>query len=92
MIRYRTWGAATAALALLTALTACGTTGGSAGSTTAVDEDISVEVGADLSGKRICFGFSGSETEFWAAGIKSIGDSLTAANATVIEHLSLIHI
>lgn len=89
MIRYRALGAAAAALALVSALTACGTTGGGAGgNSAAAEQDISVEVGSDLSGKRICFGFSGSETEFWAAGIKSIGDSLAAANATVIEHNS----
>ncbi|QJU56150.1 sugar ABC transporter substrate-binding protein [Herbiconiux sp. SALV-R1] len=81
--------AGVAALALVTTLSACGTTTGGGGTSTgAATEDISVEVGADLSGKRICFGFSGSETEFWAAGIKSISDSLKAANATVIEHNS----
>jgi ABC-type sugar transport system substrate-binding protein len=83
---FKTLMAGAATLVMLTALTACGTTGG--GGTDAPDEDISVDVGVDLSGKSICFGFSGSETEFWAAGIKSIGDSLTAANATVIEHNS----
>lgn len=89
MTRFRTAMAGVAALALVTTLSACGTTTGGGGSSTdAATEDISVEVGADLSGKRICFGFSGSETEFWAAGIKSISDSLEAANATVIEHNS----
>ncbi|MCS5497127.1 sugar ABC transporter substrate-binding protein [Cnuibacter physcomitrellae] len=88
MTRFRALTAGAAALAVLTALTACGTTGGSGGSTAAADQDISVDVSTDLSGKRICFGFSGSETEFWAAGIKSISDSLSAANATVIEHNS----
>lgn len=85
-IRSLTAGAATLAVALT--LTACGSTGGGADETTDSDDDISVDVGSDLSDKRICFGFSGSETEFWAAGIKSISDSLEAANASVIEHNS----
>ncbi|WP_221934776.1 sugar ABC transporter substrate-binding protein [Georgenia yuyongxinii] len=74
-------------LAAAMALAACGTTAGrSAAEPTA--QDVAVDVGADLTGKKICFGFSGSETEFWAAGIKSINDSLSASGATVIEHNS----
>ena len=87
MTPFRAWTTGAAAFAVVAALTACGTTGGGGGGS-APEEDISVNVDADLSDKRICFGFSGSETEFWAAGIKSISDSLEAANATVIEHNS----
>jgi inositol transport system substrate-binding protein len=50
--------------------------------------NLGVDVGGDLTGKTICFGFSGIETEFWAAGIRSITDSLEASNATVIERNS----
>jgi len=77
------------ALLAITALVGCGattttTTTPSGGSS----DNLAVEVADDLSGKTICFGFSGIETEFWAAGIKSISDTLVAANATVIEHNS----
>ena len=75
-----------AATALAIALAGCGSTGGGAGG----DDggDVNVNVGTDLTGKSICFGFSGSETEFWAAGIASITGSLEEVNATVIEHNS----
>jgi ABC-type sugar transport system substrate-binding protein len=78
-----------AALVAVAALVGCGTT---TTTTTApaeqATEDLSVEIADDLTGKTICFGFSGIETEFWAAGIKSISDTLNAANATVIERNS----
>ncbi|MBX9718100.1 MAG: sugar ABC transporter substrate-binding protein [Microbacteriaceae bacterium] len=77
---------ALATATLVGALAACGTTGGAAGPEGT--DDVNVNVGTDLSGKTICFGFSGSETEFWAAGIASITGSLEEANATVIEHNS----
>lgn len=78
-------GVAVAAITAL-ALTGCATTGG--GGSAAAGDDVAVDVGVSLEGKTICFGFSGSETEFWAAGIKSITDSLAAADARVIEHNS----
>lgn len=76
-----------AALMAVAVLTSCSSTGGG-GSGSKEAEDISVDVGTSLEGKQICFSFSGSETEFWAAGIKSITDSLEAADAKVIEHNS----
>jgi len=79
-----------AALIAVAALVGCGTT--TTTTTTApseqATEDLSVELADDLTGKTICFGFSGIETEFWAAGIKSISDTLSLANATVIERNS----
>ena len=79
-----------AALIAVAALVGCGAT--TTTTTTApaegASEDLSVELADDLTGKTICFGFSGIETEFWAAGIKSITDSLTTVNATVIERNS----
>jgi len=75
------------ALVLITALTACGSTGGST-SGSGSGEDTTVDVQSDLTGKTICFGFSGSETEFWAAGIESITTSLEKAGAKVIEQNS----
>lgn len=87
MVRKRSIAFGAAALVAVTALAGCATTGGGSSSGKPA-EDISVDVGGDLSGKSICFGFSGSETEFWAAGIKSITDSLEAANAKVISHNS----
>lgn len=87
MVRIRSIAFGAAALVAVTALAGCATTGGGSSSGKPA-EDISVDVGGDLSGKSICFGFSGSETEFWAAGIKSITDSLEAANAKVISHNS----
>ncbi|WP_168914907.1 sugar ABC transporter substrate-binding protein [Microcella flavibacter] len=87
MARKRSIAFGAAALVAVTALAGCATTGGGSSSGKPA-EDISVDVGGDLSGKSICFGFSGSETEFWAAGIKSITDSLEAANAKVISHNS----
>lgn len=86
MAFHRTIMTSAAALVVMTALAGCGTTGGTTGGGT--DDDISVDVGSDLTGKTICFGFSGSETEFWAAGIKSITDSLEKVGAVVIEHNS----
>lgn len=78
--------ASATAIALLVILSGCATTGGTSNDTE--EDDLSVDVSSDLTGKTICFGFSGSETEFWAAGIKSITDTLEASNATVIEHNS----
>ena len=75
-----------AATALAIALAGCGSTGGTGGD--GGGDDVNVNVGSDLTGKKICFGFSGSETEFWAAGIASITSSLEEVNATVIEHNS----
>lgn len=80
--------AVAAAFMAVTVLTSCSSTGGGGEGANASGEDISVDVGASLDGKKICFGFSGSETEFWAAAIKSISDSLESASATVIEHNS----
>lgn len=77
--------AACVSVLVAAALTACGTTTGG-GSATGQQSDIAVDTGVDLSGKRICFGFSGSETEFWAAGIKSIKDTIAKSKGTVIEH------
>ena len=70
------------ALVMITALAGCGTTGGTTGG---YSKDVSVDVKSNLTGKTVCFGFSGSETEFWAAGIKSITQSLEKVGAKVIE-------
>lgn len=76
-----------AALVMITALSGCGSTGGST-TASGSGEDTTVKVDSDLTGKTICFGFSGSETEFWAAGIKSITTSLEKVGAKVVEQNS----
>ncbi|WP_435748214.1 sugar ABC transporter substrate-binding protein [Microbacterium sp. PMB16] len=78
-------GITVAAITVLS-LTGCTTTGGGGGP--AAQDENAIDVGVSLQGKTICFGFSGSETEFWAAAISSISSSLAAADAKVIEHNS----
>ncbi len=89
MSRTRTLAAGIAVAAFTAlALSGCATTGGGGGGDAASSENAAIDVGVSLEGKTICFGFSGSETEFWAAGIAAISDSLEAADARVIEHNS----
>lgn len=87
MALHRSLVVGASALILITALAGCGSTGGSTtggGS----DKGLTVDVKSKLTGKTICFGFSGSETEFWAAGIQSITKSLEKVGAKVIAQNS----
>jgi inositol transport system substrate-binding protein len=58
------------------------------GSASPTGDVLDREVGTDLKGKTICFGFQAIETEFWGAGVVSIKRSLEKAGAKVIEHNS----
>ena len=94
--------AGTGLVVSLLLLSACGSTGGGPSATNdsaaagggasaaaaAPSADIKLDIKGTLTGKKICFGFQALETEFWAAGVKSISAALSSAGAQVIEYNS----
>lgn len=57
-------------------------------SPSAAGSEIELTINGSLAGKTICFGFQALETEFWAAGVKSMSAALQKAGAKVIEYNS----